>query len=109
MHNYIPKNTPVIGYKLHQIHPKNLNAFSTKTGDVLEVLLKGKGITARNAAYDLDIFCLAQIIAHIRHHRKIPVKTKIHKVVNLNGKITIYAEYFLTASDIAAFYAKSFH
>ena len=104
MINYISKQTSDNSYQL----PMCAHVVSN-TSIVLDVLLAGQGITVRDAVYTLDIFYLSQIVSRLRHHRNIKVKTKIHKVTNLKGKFKRYAEYYLDASDIAAFNAKSFH
>ena len=82
----------------------NAATFVNKTDEVLKVLLSGKVITARDAAFDFNIFSLPQTIARLRH-RKIPVRTMMIKVTNLDGKVTKYGENFMTTSDIATYYA----
>lgn len=109
MLNYIPKITEAVSYKLlSKPNPEDLNIVETKTSIVLDILLAGEAITAREAALSCEIFCLPQIISRLRHNQKIPVKTKIYRIVNQSGKSTIYGEYYLTASDIADVLKKEF-
>ena len=87
---------------------KNLKVFSTKTDSILTLLLTGKRITPKDAVYDLNIFCLAQIVFLLRHLKNIPVKTKMIKNIDSFGQISSYAEYFLSADDIAEIKAKDY-
>lgn len=98
MFNYTPKMDEIISYKLHK--KTDLKEFNTanKATIVLDILLSGNVMTVADAALNHEIFCLSQIISHLRHYRKIPVKTKMRNKVGQNGR---YAEYYLAQTDIA--------
>jgi hypothetical protein len=88
------------------VYPETLNVIATKTARLMHILLSGKSITARDAAFELEIFCLSSLIHYLRSYRHIPVQTRIIKKTHSNGCITRYGEYFLAASDIAEINAK---
>jgi hypothetical protein len=96
--------TPVA--KSAYVHAEKFHVVATKNSLVLDALLAGRRLTARDAAFEMEIFCLAGLIYYLRKHYDIPVKTQMIKKTHADGLITRYAEYFLTPSDIAEFQSK---
>ncbi|MDZ4821586.1 MAG: hypothetical protein SGJ20_21710 [Planctomycetota bacterium] len=87
-------------------HAKKFKVVVNKTNLVLNALLAGQRLTVRDAAVWWDLYCLGGLVYHLRHHRDVPVKTLIIKKMQADGLATKYAEYFLTALDIAEVKAK---
>lgn len=86
-------------------HTSN-SLFGAKDTDISTIrnhLLAGKFITVREAIDRWDIVCLPQIVSELRHHRDIPVKTRMIEVIRSDGRTARYARYFMTPGDIAAF------
>src|SRR5689334_5335483 len=102
---YVKKESTTPPQKTAAAYANQLAVFATKTDLVLGALVAGQRLSVKSAALEWDIYCLSQIISHIRKHRHIPVRTALQKKSGPNGK-TIYAEYYLSAVDIAALVAK---
>lgn len=84
---YVKKTSiPNCSSKPVTIYAEKLKVIATKSQEVLDLLLAGERLTVRYAAHELDIYCLAGLIFHLRHHKNIPVQTQLIKKLK-NGLI----------------------
>jgi hypothetical protein len=86
-----------VGGKKHSpyIWPPSYPQAGTQTAIVLELLWDGKVLTREGVAKEYEIYCLPQIVRHLRAYHGWPIKTRRKLVVNAHGQPSKHGEYFL--------------
>lgn len=109
MIHYISKSEKLNSSTLHKSSlSSKVKIKNNKTQLLLNRLLVGKKITARDAAFDLNIFMLRDIVYRLRRFKNIPVKTKLIKSIDSYGQTIKFAEYFLEEFYITEIKSKDY-